>query len=121
MLADTWWNMTLVKVFEIPSDKLKVVKPILEGPDKKDPVTGKWIINEWVTRGYKLNDARGLGLEGANYFLYVKADDAFFKKNEKSITDAGAKEMKGAEAEKVKKKFEESAESAEASLGAIFG
>jgi hypothetical protein len=110
-----------VKVFEITSDKLKAVKPILEGPDKKDPATGKWIINEWVTRGYKLNDARGLGLEGANYFLYVKADDAFFKKNERAILDAGAKELQGPEYEKVKRKFEDAAESAEAGLGAIFG
>jgi hypothetical protein len=112
---------TQVKVFEISSDKLKAVKPILEGPDKKDPATGKWIINEWATRGYKLNDARGLGLEGANYFLYVKADDAFFKKNERAILDAGAKELQGPEYEKVKRKFEESAEAAEAGLGAIFG
>ena len=110
-----------IKVFEIPSDKLKTVKAIVEAPDKKDPATGKWIINEWATRGYKLNDARGLGLEGANYFLYVKADDAFFKKNERAILDAGAKELQGPEYEKVKRKFEEAAESAEAGLGAIFG
>ena len=112
---------TQIKVFEVQSDKLKFVKAILEGPDKKDPATGKWIANEWALRGFKLNDAKGLGLESSNYYVYVKADDEFFKRNEKSIIDAGAKEMKGPEMEKVKKKFEEAAESAEIGLGAIFG
>lgn len=112
---------TVIKVFEIQSDKLKFVKAILEGPDKKDPKTGKWIPNEWALRGFRLNDAKGLGVEGANYYVYVKADEDFFKRNEKTIIDAGAKEMKGPEMEKVKKKFEEAAESAEIGLGSIFG
>jgi len=112
---------SVIKVFEIPSDKLKNVKPILEAADTKDPKTSKWIINEWATRGYKLTDARGLGLEGANYFLYVKADDAFFKKNEPAIITAGVKELKGPDMEKVKKKFEAAEESAEQGFGSIFG
>ena len=110
-----------IKVFEIPADKLKNVKPILEAADKKDPATGKWIANEWALRGYKLQEATGLGLEGSNYFLYVKADDAFFKKNEPAIITAGAKELKGPEMEKVKKKFEAAEESAEQGFGSIFG
>lgn len=110
-----------IKVFEIPADKLKNVKPILEAPDIKDTKTGKWITNEWATRGYKLTDARGLGLEGAHYFLYVKADDDFFKRNEPAIVNAGAKELKGPELEKVKKKFEAAESAAEEGFGSIFG
>jgi hypothetical protein len=109
------------KAYEVPADKLKFVKAILEAADKKDPQTGKWIANEWALRGYKLNDAKGLGLEGTNYYIYVKADDDFFKRNEKSIIDTGAKLLSGEHASKIIKKVEEAEESAEAGIGAIFG
>lgn len=109
------------KVYEVAADKLKFAKAILEASDKKDPKTGKWIANEWALRGYKLNDARGLGLEGTNYYIYVKADDDFFKRNEKSIVEAGAKLLSSEHAEKVIKKVEEAEESAQAGMGAIFG
>lgn len=109
------------KVYEIPTDKLKIAKAILEAADRKDSQTGNWIVNEWALRGYKLTDAKGLSLEGASYYLYIKADEGFFKRNEKAILDAGAKELKDAELEKIKKKFEEAEESAEAGIGAIFG
>jgi hypothetical protein len=109
------------KVYEVPADQLKFVKGVLEASDKKDLKTGKWIANEWALRGYKLNDAKGLGLEGTNYYIYVKADDDFFKRNEKSIVDVGAKLLSGEHASKVIKKVEEAEESAEAGIGAIFG
>jgi hypothetical protein len=113
--------MQTIKIFEIPADKLKAIKAILEAPDKKDPATGKWISNEWILRGYKLQDAKSLGLEGSNYFLYVKADNAFFQRNTPSLITAGAKELKNTELEKVKNKFESAEESAEAGFGSIFG
>jgi hypothetical protein len=109
------------KAYEVPADKLKFVKAILEAADKKDPQTGKWIANEWALRGYKLNDAKGLGFEGTNYYIYVKADDDFFKRNEKPILDAGAKLLSGEHATKVIKKIEEQEESAQEGIGAIFG
>lgn len=115
-------NINMVtKVFEIPTDKLKNAKSILEAPDKKDPKTGKWIINEWALRGYKLVEAKGLGLEGTSYYLYVKADEDFFKRNEKAILDVGAKMLSGENYEKIKAKFEELQEAAEAGFGSIFG
>ena len=110
-----------VNVYEISGEKTKFVKAVLEAPDKKDPASGKWIVNEFVTTGYKLTDARGLGLEGNVTYIYIKAGEDFFVKNEKHLLDAGAKKLSGAELEKVKKKFEESESAAEEGFGSIFG
>ena len=109
------------KVFEIATDKLKNIKAILDAPDKKDPKTGKWIANEWALRGYRLNDARSLGLEGTSHYLYVKADDDFFKRNESTIVTAGAKLLSAKDAEKIIKKIEEQEEAAQTGMGTIFG
>jgi hypothetical protein len=111
----------MLKIYKIPSEKLKAVKAVLEAPDRKDPKTGKWIVNEWVLRGYKLVDAKGLGLDGSDSYVYIKADEDFFKRNEQKILDAGAISLSGEEFEKVKEKFESAESGAESSFGAIFG
>ena len=111
----------LTKIYEVPSDKVKVIKKIIEAQDKKDPATGKWIKNEWALAGYKFVDGRGLGLEGTSYYIYVKQHEEFFKNNEKPLVAAGAKLLKAKDAEKVQKAFEESEQAAEAGMGAIFG
>ena len=110
-----------VHVYEISGEKAKDIKAILEAADKKDPQTGKWIINEFVTNGFKMTDARGLGIDGEANYVYIKASAEFFNRNEKQLLEAGAKKLSGPEADKVKKKFEEAQESAETGLGAIFG
>ncbi|MGB9675186.1 MAG: hypothetical protein ACP5IJ_01045 [Candidatus Nanoarchaeia archaeon] len=111
----------MLKIYKIPAEKLKTVKAVLEAPDRRDPNTGKWIANEWALRGYKLTDAKGLGLEGTDTYIYVKADEDFFKRNEQKILECGAIILSGEEFEKVKKKFEIAEEQAESGFGAIFG
>ncbi|HKZ49503.1 MAG TPA: hypothetical protein VJ110_00690 [Candidatus Nanoarchaeia archaeon] len=110
-----------VNVYKMEGEATAKVKAVLEAADKKDPATGKWVINEFVTTGYKLTDARGLGLEGSSTYVYIKAGDDFFKKNEKALLDAGAKKLSGGEYNKVKGKFEESEEAATEGFGSIFG
>lgn len=108
----------VVKIFEIAN--LGNVKKILEAEDKKDD-SGKWIINEFKTQGYRLQDAASLGISKEVSYLYIKASDEFFKKHEKALLDAGAKELKGAEYEDVKNKIEGAEEGAVEGMGAIFG
>jgi len=108
-----------VKVFEITH--AANVKKVLEADDIKDPKTGKWVINEFKTQGYKLQDAASLGISKEVSYLYIKAGDEFFKKHEKSILDAGAKELKGTELKEVQHKFEKAEESSVEGMGAIFG
>lgn len=109
----------VVKIFEIAG--LSAVKKILEADDVKDPKTGKWVINEFKTQGYKLQDAASLGISKTVTYLYIKAGEDFFKKHEKTLLDAGAKELKGPEYEDVKGKFEHAEESAIEGMGSIFG
>ncbi|MFH0869366.1 MAG: hypothetical protein V1839_04015 [archaeon] len=108
-----------IKIFEITN--IANVKKILEADDKKDPNTGKWVVNEFKTQGYKMQDAASLGISKEASYLYIKAGDEFFKKHEKTILDAGAKELKGAELKEVQHKFESAEDSSIAGMGAIFG
>jgi len=108
-----------VKIFEIAN--LGNVKKILEADDVKDPKTGKWIINEFKTQGYKLQDAASLGISKAVSYLYISASDDFFKKHEKSLIDAGAKELKGKGYNEVKDKIEGAEAGAVEGMGSIFG
>jgi len=108
----------VVKVFEIVG--LANVKKVLEAEDHKD-ATGKWIINEFKTQGYKLQDAASLGIAKAVSYLYIKASEDFFKKHEKALLDTGAKELKGKEYDEVKHKFESAEESSVEGMGSIFG
>jgi len=108
----------VVKVFEIAGG---AVKKVLEADDVKDPKTGKWTINEFKTQGYKLQDAASLGISKMVSYLYIKADESFFKKHEKALLDAGAKELKGKEYTEVKDKFEGAEAGAVEGMGSIFG
>lgn len=108
----------VVKVFEIAGG---AVKKVLEADDVKDPKTGKWIINEFKTQGYKLQDAASLGISKMVSYLYISASEEFFKKHEKVLLDAGAKELKGKEYDEVKDKFEGAEAGAVEGMGSIFG
>lgn len=77
--------------------------------------------NDFKTQGYKFQDAAGLGISKQVSYIYVNAGDEFFKKNEKLLLAAGAKELKGKEYDEVKKKFDSSEEGAIEGMGAIFG
>jgi len=109
----------VVKIFEVAN--ARPVKQVLEADDKKDPKTGKWAINEFKTQGYKLQDAASLGIAKEVSYLYINASEDFFKRNEKALLDAGAKELKGKDLETVKKKIEGAEESSIEGMGAIFG
>lgn len=129
----------MIKIYEIPSEKLSAVKAILEAPEKEageiaglelETEAGKkgakveaakeWKINEFKRQGYLLRDAKSLGLEKACSYLYIDASEDFFERNEKTLLDAGARELKGEELEKVKEKIKAGEEAAAKSIGAIF-
>lgn len=76
--------------------------------------------NEFARTGYIFRAAESLGLEEGNY-LYVKADEEFFKKNEPILLQAGAKGAPEDEAAEVKRQLEAEEEAAAAGMGGIFG
>jgi hypothetical protein len=112
-----------VKVYRIESAALAAVKKVLEEQEHFEEKEGKkeWVQNEWARNGYITRDARSLGIEGTQSYLYVSADDAFFKKHEKKILVEGVKESKDKEYSDVKNKVEEEQSSAACGVGAVFG
>ncbi|UZE93823.1 MAG: hypothetical protein IB618_03590 [Candidatus Pacearchaeota archaeon] len=129
----------MIKIYEIPSDKLSGVKNILEAPEKvageldveiekeagrkgtKVEKAKEWKINEFKRAGYILRDGKALGFEEKESYLYIDADEDFFKRNEKILLDAGAKVLEGEKFEQVKKKIEKAEREASAGVGFIFG
>ena len=109
----------VAKIYEVAN--AGAVKKVLEAEDKKDPKTGKWIVNEFKLQGYKFQDAASLGISKSVSYLYISASDEFFKKHEKLLVDAGAKALKGKDFEEVKKKLESAEEGAVEGMGSIFG
>jgi len=104
----------MIKIYKIPSDKIKEVKKVIENPDVA--------ANKWARNGYILRDAKILGFEENASYLYVKAIDDFFKENEEQVTSIeGVEEIKGQEYEKVKEKIDEEQSGAATGIGAIFG
>ncbi|UCD21119.1 MAG: hypothetical protein JSW08_01060 [archaeon] len=126
----------MINIYEIPKDKLQTVKKILEAQDQagedldfeieKEAGKGKmakaksWNINEFRKQGYALRDSKALNLEGDSSYLYIKGDESFFERNEKKLTEAGAKKIEGETYEKVKEKVEEQENSAASGFGSIF-
>ena len=107
-----------IRIYEL--EKAGPVKQILEAPDTKDE-QGNWIKNEFKTQGYKLQDAKSLGIEKEASYLYISASEDFFEKNEQKLLDAGAKKLEGEEFETVRQKIESAEEEAVGGMGAIFG
>jgi len=97
---------------------LAEVKKIVEAPETM--VEGKFRINEFTRTGFNLRDSNSLGLPGNFYYLYIKADEDFFKRNEKSIMIKGVTKLSGKEYEEVKKKIEDELSGAESGLGSVF-
>ena len=109
----------MINVYKIPSEKKQEVKTALEAPDKMEGE--KKVINEFARNGYELRDAAGLSLQEEAAYLYIKAEQEFFEKNEKQIMIDDVKKLEGEELSKIKKLFEDQAESAASGVGAIFG
>ena len=104
----------MIKIYKIPNEKLQEAKKVLENPD----VT----TNNWARNGYTLRDAKIIGFDENCNYLYVKAIEEFFQKNEEQITGIeGVTALEGEEFEKVKNKIEEEQDSTASGIGAIFG
>ncbi len=111
----------MVRVYELAQASVGKIKNILDADDRRDPKNPtKWIINEFKTQGYILREGRAIGHGAEASYLYIKADDEFFKRNEKALLDAGAKLLKGKEAAEVQKKIEDLENAAIEGLGGIF-
>lgn len=110
------------------SQYLPVEKRGKEEPPKKKCKCGgifkfekkELIKNEFARTGYIFRAAESLGLEEGNY-LFIRADEEFFKKNEHALIKAGAKRAPEDEAAEVKKQIEAEEEAAAAGMGGIFG
>jgi len=127
----------MIKVYEIPADKIDSVKNILEAPDQtsgeldieleKNPGKGdkekakSWKINEFKKQGFILREAKALGIEKKVFYLQISGEDEFFKRNEKFLLDAGAKTLNTKEADDIIKKINELESNASSGIGFIFG
>lgn len=113
-----------VSLYEPSEDSRERTKPPAKNSGCGEPFKFEkkiFIANQFKTQGYKFQDAASLGIAKTASFLYIKADEDFFKRNEKALLDAGAKELKGKEYENVKKKIESAEEESVAGMGSIFG
>ncbi len=126
----------MIKVYEIPSDKIVQVKNILEAPDdisgelnveiEKEPGKAKekaksWKINEFKKQGFILREAKALGIEKKAFYLQIEADESFFKRNEPAILEAGAKILNTSDADNIIKKINDMESNASTGIGFIFG
>ncbi len=110
-----------IRIYEVESKDISKVKNILDAQDAKDPKTGQWVQNPFKSQGYIMRDASALGLSKPATYIHIRAEDSFFKANEKKLTDAGAKLLKGKEAADVQKKIDDLENAAMEGIGSIFG
>ena len=128
----------MIKIYEISAEALDRIKKILESPESStkeldieiEKEAGKkgtkvekvkeWSANDFKRQGYILRDAKALEIGKKCSYLYIDAEENFFKKNEKILLDAGAKILEGNEFEEVKKKIEEAENKASEGIGFIF-
>ncbi len=126
----------MIKVYEIPADKIDSVKNILEAPDQtsgeldveieKEPGKGKekaksWKINEFKKQGFILREAKALGIEKKVFYLQISGEDSFFQENEKLLLDAGAKVLNTKESDNIINKINDMESNASSGIGFIFG
>ena len=126
----------MIKVYEIPADKIDSVKNVIEAPDQtsgeldveieKEPGKGKekaksWKVNEFKKQGYILREAKALGIEKKVFYLQISGEDSFFQRNEKLLLDADAKVLNTKEADEIVKKISEMESNASNGIGFIFG
>ena len=114
--------MAIVKIYKIAGTALPEAKKILEAEEKEEEVEGekKIVFNEFARTGYTMRDSKVMGFaEGYNY-LYIKADEDFFKRNAEKLKIKGIEELTGEEYEKVKTAFEKEEANEAEGLGAVF-
>jgi hypothetical protein len=113
----------MIKIYKIESKAFALVKKILDEQERVEMVNNekKIIFNEFARAGYTMRDGKSMGFKEEANYLYIKADDEFFKKNEKRILIDGVKKLEGADFEKVRKEIEKETEGAEIGMGAVFG
>jgi len=80
----------------------------------------KLTVNNFARNGYILRGAKALGVEKDCSYLYIKADENFFKENEGLILIDGVKKVENG-FEELKNKIESEEEAAAQGLGGIFG
>ncbi len=100
-----------VLVFRVPKEKIKEAKALLE----RDP----YAEDSFARLGYKFKEARYLGLEGEDAYIYVDVPDEKAQMVRERLKDFA--ELEGEEKEKVKEAFEREESGAAAGIGAIFG
>ena len=75
----------------------------------------------WKRLGPTVRECKAMGLEKEGNCIYIKAKDELAEEARKLLAETEAKELKGEEAEKLLKAFQDEAEAAEAGIGAMFG
>ncbi len=127
----------MIKIYEIETKDLQQIKNILEAQDiidkeldveiEKEQGKGNlekaksWKVNEFKKQGYILREAKSLGVDKKASYLYIKAPEDFFQRNEQFLLDAGAKEVKGKDYEKILVTIEEQEAGASEGIGFVFG
>ncbi|RME79607.1 MAG: hypothetical protein D6769_01945 [Methanobacteriota archaeon] len=101
-----------VAIFYIAPDKYKEAKKVVES----DP----YETDSFARVGYKLKEAKTLGLDKEGYYLYIDAGEEFIAQATKKL-EGVAERKSGEEAESVKKAVEEEEASASAGIGNLFG
>jgi hypothetical protein len=76
--------------------------------------------NEFALNGYILRDGQPLGVKKDFTYLYMKAEESFFEKQEKEILIDGVKRITGKEFETVRTEIEKEQEAAAEGIGGIF-
>lgn len=74
----------------------------------------------FAKQGYKLKEGRVIG-EESKYYLYIKADEDFFRFAEEKLKKVGVGRAQKAVEERIARKIEEEEGTAEQGFGAIFG
>jgi len=100
-----------VLIFVVPKEKLKEAKAILEGSPYEE--------DSFARLGYKLKEAKYLGLEGEDAYIYLDVGEDKVERVRERLQ--AFRELEGEEKEKVRKAFEEEESGAAAGIGAIFG
>lgn len=112
----------MIRIYKIESKALAAVKKVLDEQERVE-VTGtekKVILNEFARAGYTMRDGKSMGFTEEVNYLYIKAEEEFFKKNEQKITVEGVKKIEGEEFEKVRAEIEKEADNAALGVGAVF-
>jgi len=128
----------MIKIYEIPTDKLDKIKNILEAPEKavgeldveiekeagrkgsKVEKAKEWQVNEFKRQGYILRDAKALEIDKKISYLYIDANEDFFERNEKVLVEAGAEVLKDKEYNEIKEKIDKLESGASQGMGLIF-